>query len=602
MFAYIIRRILQLIPVIFGISIITFTLSFIVPGDPVRSIMGQRSDREAELRIRQKFGLDKPWYMQYMIWVRNLVRNPGELPKCKLRTDPVSGGQVYQLSFNPDMIFASDGEIRAVTNLPYRRNILTHLIEPGVEYSGETPSHGGSQYTVSNITDSPEGKKITLKGLLGGIEEFDVSPDIKVIAASGTSGLEKIQDGVNYYGYFDPEGFQSGRNFNAIMDISSREVIDGLYDTASADTREVSQLGSAYPATVTGIEKRGQVWWIGLKDEDGESATHELMMNALLMFGGNRETIDAVSVGDEVMAAMVNRKETYLYAFYDDESKDLPEIVEAIDSHADKTFVSGTLADAIITPSVWGDFGTSYVQRREVREIIRGSFMNTLYLSTVAMLIAIVIGIGAGIVSAVKPYSAIDYITMTGALIGVSMPVFWLGIMLILLFQGQLGWISETGYGAVKWYAVNLGLFSLKFPWHEQIILPAVTLSTVPMAIIARMTRSSMLEVMNLDYIRTARAKGLNEWTVIIRHALKNSLIPIITVIGVDFALLLAGAVLTETVFSWPGLGREIVNAIEARDFPVVMAGVVLFAIVFVIVNLIVDILYAYIDPRIRYQ
>jgi peptide/nickel transport system permease protein len=218
------------------------------------------------------------------------------------------------------------------------------------------------------------------------------------------------------------------------------------------------------------------------------------------------------------------------------------------------------------------------------------------------MLIAILVGIAAGITSAVKPYSLLDYLTMTVALIGVSMPVFWLGLMLILLFQSQLHWFRGIGYGQIEWYALNLGLFSVHFPWHQNVILPAITLATVPMAIIARMTRSSMLEVMNLDYIRTARAKGLTEWSVIIRHALKNALIPIITVIGVDFALLLAGAVLTETVFSWPGLGREIVDAIEFRDFPVVMAGVVLFAFVFVMVNLLVDIMYAYIDPRIRYQ
>ncbi|HDS31196.1 MAG TPA: ABC transporter permease [Firmicutes bacterium] len=303
-----------------------------------------------------------------------------------------------------------------------------------------------------------------------------------------------------------------------------------------------------------------------------------------------------------VNIAFVSRRDTTLHALYDSESESLEQLKIVVESHPDSISVGGRVTDITLSPAVWFDFGRSYQQHREVREIIRKSFINTAYLSTVAMLIAILVGIAAGIVSAVKPYSFPDYLTMTIALIGVSMPVFWLGLMLILLFQSQLHWIKGVGYGQIEWYAVNLGFFIVHFPWHQHVILPAITLATVPMAIIARMTRSSMLEVMNLDYIRTARAKGLSEWTVIIRHALKNALIPIITVIGVDFALLLAGAVLTETVFSWPGLGREIVDAIEFRDFPVVMAGVVLFAFVFVVVNLIIDILYAYIDPRIRYQ
>jgi peptide/nickel transport system permease protein len=181
---------------------------------------------------------------------------------------------------------------------------------------------------------------------------------------------------------------------------------------------------------------------------------------------------------------------------------------------------------------------------------------------------------------------------MVFAVAGVSIPVFWLGLMLQLLFGVQLGWFPVTGmteYGATL--AENL----------THLVLPAVTLATVPMAIIARITRSSMLEVMEQDYIRTARAKGLGQRTVLLRHALKNALIPIITVIGNMFALLLTGAVLTETVFSWPGLGRAMVDAITQRDFPVILGGVTLFAVTFVIVNLIVDSIYAWIDPRIRY-
>jgi peptide/nickel transport system permease protein len=241
---------------------------------------------------------------------------------------------------------------------------------------------------------------------------------------------------------------------------------------------------------------------------------------------------------------------------------------------------------------VRGDLGYSFVKNLPVNELLRGKFGNTLYLSISAMLLAVLMGMLLGILAAIRPQSALDYAVMVFAVAGVSIPVFWLGLMLQLLFGVQLGWFPVTGmteYGATL--AENL----------THLVLPAVTLATVPMAIIARITRSSMLEVMEQDYIRTARAKGLGRHTVLLRHALKNALIPIITVIGNMFALLLTGAVLTETVFSWPGLGRAMVDAITQRDFPVILGGVTLFAVTFVIVNLIVDSIYAWIDPRIRY-
>lgn len=241
---------------------------------------------------------------------------------------------------------------------------------------------------------------------------------------------------------------------------------------------------------------------------------------------------------------------------------------------------------------VRGDLGYSYVKSLPVSELLSGKFGNTLYLSITAMLLAVLLGMLLGILAAIRPQSALDYAVMVFAVAGVSIPVFWLGLMLQLLFGVQLGWFPVTGMSE---YGATLG------ENLTHLVLPTATLATVPMAIIARITRSSMLEVMEQDYIRTARAKGLGWRTVLLRHALKNALIPIITVIGNMFALLLTGAVLTETVFSWPGLGRAMVDAITQRDFPVILGGVTLFAVTFVIVNLMVDIIYAWIDPRIRY-
>ncbi len=239
------------------------------------------------------------------------------------------------------------------------------------------------------------------------------------------------------------------------------------------------------------------------------------------------------------------------------------------------------------------DLGYSYQKRLPVRELLADKFGNTLYLSASAMVLAVLVGMIAGILASIRPRSFVDYTVMFLAVIGVSIPVFWLGLMFQLIFGGYLRWLPVSGmteYGAS--FLQNL----------KHLILPSLTLASVPMAIIARITRSSMLEVMSADYIRTARAKGLPFRLIIFKHALKNALIPIVTVIGNMFALLLTGAVLTETVFSWPGMGRAMVDAIAQRDFPVILGGVTLFALTFVTVNLVVDIFYAYIDPRVRYS
>ena len=206
-------------------------------------------------------------------------------------------------------------------------------------------------------------------------------------------------------------------------------------------------------------------------------------------------------------------------------------------------------------------------------------------LAIIGVVIAILIGIPVGIISATKQYSVMDSVSMIGALLGVAMPNFWLGLMLILFFSVGLGWLPSGGFGGWK-----------------SLILPSITLGTGAAAIITRMTRSSMLEVIRQDYIRTARAKGVTERKVINKHALKNALIPVITVVGLQFGYLLGGAVLTETVYSWPGVGRMMVEAIRSKDTPVVLAAVLFLATTFSIVNLFVDILYGFVDPRVKSQ
>jgi peptide/nickel transport system permease protein len=203
----------------------------------------------------------------------------------------------------------------------------------------------------------------------------------------------------------------------------------------------------------------------------------------------------------------------------------------------------------------------------------------------VAITLACLFGIPAGIVSAVRPYTWMDYLVTAGALFGISMPVFWLGLMLVIVFSIVLPWLPAGGTGSWK-----------------HVVLPSVTLASFAIAFIARMTRSTMIEVLSQDYTTTARSKGLKERVVIIKHALKNALIPIITVVGLQFGLLLGGAVLTETVFAWPGLGRLIVDSILARDYPMIQGAILVFGLLYIFVNLAVDLIYAYVDPRIRYD
>ena len=230
------------------------------------------------------------------------------------------------------------------------------------------------------------------------------------------------------------------------------------------------------------------------------------------------------------------------------------------------------------------DLGISIKTQNPVITEILPRLKNTVILAVTATLLACLFGIPAGIVAAVRPYTIWDIFVTALALFGISMPAFWLGLMLIVIFSVKLHWLPVGGSGGIQF-----------------LVLPAVTLASLLVAAFARNTRSSMMETLTQDYITTARSKGLKEQAVIINHALKNALIPVVTIIGLQFGGLLGGTVLTETVFGWPGIGRLLVESILARDYPVIQGSILVFALLFILVNLIVDLLYGLIDPRVRY-
>src|SRR5262245_18404446 len=233
--------------------------------------------------------------------------------------------------------------------------------------------------------------------------------------------------------------------------------------------------------------------------------------------------------------------------------------------------------------AVRGDFGVSIRNRQPAFELVMERLPATLQLAATALTVALLVALPVGILSATHHHTAYDSIAMLFALIGQSIPVFWLGLMLILFFGVYLRWLPISGYGE-----------------PQQLVLPALTLATYSMARNARLVRSSMLEVLGLDFVRTAHAKGLPSLAVNVRHALKNALLPVITVIGLEFGFLLGGAIVVEVIFAWPGVGRLMLNAIQGKDYPVVEAAVITLALVFVGLNLLVDLAYAYLDPRIR--
>ena len=260
-----------------------------------------------------------------------------------------------------------------------------------------------------------------------------------------------------------------------------------------------------------------------------------------------------------------------------------------------------------------GDLGDSLRTKQSILTEVWPYLAATFELAIFAMLVAVIIGMNAGIISAWFQNSWFDYIAMVIALIGVSMPIFWLGLMEQWIFSINLGWLPTSGREEVRdpvaaithLYLIDTllqGRFDQFWVVVKHLLLPGLALATIPTAIIARMTRASMLEVMRSDYVRTARAKGQKMFVVIYKHALKNALIPVLTIIGLQTGLLLGGAILTETIFSWPGIGRYIYEAIGYRDYPVIQSGILIVAFLFVMINLIVEILYPVIDSRIKYS
>lgn len=245
-----------------------------------------------------------------------------------------------------------------------------------------------------------------------------------------------------------------------------------------------------------------------------------------------------------------------------------------------------------LTNVLRGDLGRSLATRRPVADEIRLRFAHTVELAGVTLLIAVVLGVNLGIISATRRHTIFDDVSRLLSLVGVSLPSFWLGLMLMYVFAYQFRWFPALGRGGPLWSVDGL----------RHIFLPALSLGAISLAVLARLMRSSMLDVMNEDYIRTARAKGLRERTVLYKHALRNALVPVVTVIGMQAGVLLGGAIVTETIFAWPGLGRLTLDGILKRDLPLVQGSVLLFAFTFVTLNFAVDLLYGFIDPRIRYD
>lgn len=260
-----------------------------------------------------------------------------------------------------------------------------------------------------------------------------------------------------------------------------------------------------------------------------------------------------------------------------------------------------------------GDLGRSFVTNQPVMSEFMSLFPATLELTFCALIFAITLGLTLGIIAAVRRGGIIDHSVMTLSLTGYSMPIFWWALLLMLFFSVQLGWTPVSGrLDVMYWVDETTGFMLIDTLLSEEegaflsavrhLILPSIVLGTIPMAVIARMTRSSMLEVLGEDYIRTARAKGLSKRRIVVKHALRNALIPVITVLGLQVGIMLSGAILTETIFAWPGIGKWLIDSIGRRDYPVVQGGLLLVAVIVITVNLLVDLMYGVVNPRVRHS
>jgi len=286
-----------------------------------------------------------------------------------------------------------------------------------------------------------------------------------------------------------------------------------------------------------------------------------------------------VSVAVFLMIHLIPGDPARLYAGLEASQEDVEGVRRALGLHEPLPVQYGRFLGRFVT----GDLGRSLKTERPVAEEIAARYGSTVLLASLAIASAVVLGSATGVVAAVWRRSAVDQAALLASLLGLSLPSFFLGLVLMLVFSVQLGWLPLAGNAT----------------WRHA-VLPAVTLALPAAAVISRMVRGSLVEVLEQDYIRTARSKGLTEWVVVNSHAVRNALIPVVTVVGLQLGYLLGGAVVTETVFSWPGIGRLIVQSIAARDFPVVQAAVLLLAVTFVTINLVTDMLYAVLDPRIR--
>lgn len=289
-----------------------------------------------------------------------------------------------------------------------------------------------------------------------------------------------------------------------------------------------------------------------------------------------------------------------------------PEVIEELRASygLDKPLL--TQYGLFVGNAVTGDLGTSIISSRPVAEEFRERFSATLELGVTALILAILFGLPLGVIAAVKRNSVFDYSLMTTSLVGYSMPIFWWGLILILVFSVQLGWTPVSGRIDVAYDVPVWTGFYLLDVWRAEeswaafrsalahLVLPSIALGTIPLAVIARMTRSSMLEVLGEDYMRTARAKGLSRGRIIFVHGLRNALVPVITVIGLMAGTIVTGAVLTETIFSWPGIGRWLVESVLSRDYPVIQSGILVIATLVIVVNFTVDLAYAWANPRLR--
>ncbi|MCG3152809.1 MAG: hypothetical protein GEEBNDBF_02113 [bacterium] len=559
MLRFILRRLLQAIPIVLATTFLAYGIIRAAPGDPVQMLVGDPKKIPASVieNLKRQLGLDKPWYVSYVYWLRNLVYNPAPPPIIDVVLDKETMTALRRSSLN----------------LRIDRDSL-------ILVNGQSV---GQREAASAVFEKQEKQSGSMK---------------RTLKVPKTSGVLR-------------EAFDKDRqaDWHAIFIWTKEPMVIGIFDEASANDNEVSNMNPRQRVEVLEINNgRGEVR-VKMLEEDGQPEKTLLFDNVSLQLRQSQKRVRAsgLPLNKELLLVTRDRETSKLFALADQQSADQLGDLSRFTWRGEPLAVGEAglyaqpvkLRAVVAQPAKTFDLGQSFTERRPVTELYLEALNNTFFLVLMVLVLEFIIAIPIGIVVALKKNSVLDYVLTFLTFVGISLPNFWLALIMLMIFSYNLGWFpsggmqtSGTTFSWSDWSSVVDRLRHMAMP------LTVMTLGAL--AGTMRYTRAAVLDVIHQDYVRTAKAKGLPYNTVIMRHVLKNAMIPIITLLGLTLPFLIGGSFIVETIFSWPGMGKLGLSAVFQRDYPMIMAGILFGSMMIILGQLLADVLYAWANPRIR--